>query len=76
MSYAILSLVILVILIFIQRKIVRGGLAGLEQGGRGRVSLKWGEIADLREAVPDEIKAFVKEINCLKVSAWLRMEAL
>jgi len=63
--YALLSLVILVILILIQRKIVRGGLAPLERGRRDMASLERGEIQELSEAVPDEIKPFVREINHL-----------
>ncbi len=63
--YALLSLAILVVLIFIQRRIVRGGLAPLERGRRDMTTLEKGEIERLSEAVPSEIKPFVKEINRL-----------
>lgn len=63
--YALFSLAILVVLMFIQRKIVQSGLRPLEKGRHEMTSLKSGEIKQLSEAVPDEIKPFVKEINRL-----------
>jgi len=63
--YALFSFLILIVLIVIQRKIVRSGLAPLEKGRREMAALKSGEIKELSEAVPDEIKPFVKEINRL-----------
>lgn len=63
--YALLSMVILIILIFIQRRIVRGALAPLERGRRDMALLERGKIQTLSEAVPNEIKPFVKEINAL-----------
>lgn len=63
--YALLSMVILILLIFMQRKIVRGGLAPLAQGRQDMDALERGEIKHLSETVPDEVKPFVKEINRL-----------
>lgn len=63
--YALFSFGILIVLIFVQKKIVRSGLKPLEKGRREMSSLKSGEIKQLSEAVPDEIKPFVKEINRL-----------
>ncbi len=63
--YALLSCGILIVLIFIQRKIVHGSFQPLEKGRQEVSALERGEIKQLSEAVPNEIKPFVKEINRL-----------
>ncbi len=73
LRYAALSLAILTILVFVQRKIVHSGLAPLERGRRDMALLERGEIAQLSEAVPDEVKPFVKEINRLIEGMSLRL---
>jgi len=72
--YALLSLAILVLLVFLQRKIVRGGLAPLEKSRRDMASLEKGEIGQLSEGVPSEIQPFVKEINRLILGMQARLK--
>ncbi len=63
--YGIVSLTILLILIMIQRLIVRAGLAPLEKVRRDITALERGEIRQLREDVPGEIRPLIREINRL-----------
>ena len=65
LRYGLVSLAILVILIIIQRIIVGAGLAPLDRVRRDIASLERGEIAQLREDVPGEIRPFIAEINRL-----------
>ncbi len=65
LRYGLVSLAILVILIIIQRIIVGAGLAPLGRVRRDIASLERGEITQLREDVPGEIRPFIAEINRL-----------
>ncbi|MCC7201835.1 MAG: sensor histidine kinase [Nitrospirae bacterium] len=65
LRYALVSASILVFLILIQRLIVRAGLAPLEKVREDISSLERGEITQLREDVPGEMRPFINEINRL-----------
>lgn len=63
--YGLLSLAVLGILIFAQRRMIVAGLAPLEKVRREVLSLERGEIDRLREDVPDEVQPLIREINRL-----------
>lgn len=63
--YGLLSLGILVVLILAQRTIVSVSLSPLQRARRDVLSLEEGEIEQLPEDVPSEVKPFIREINRL-----------
>lgn len=63
--YGLASLVILIVLIVLQQKIVSLGMTPIEKARRDISSLERGEIKNLEEDVPTELKPFIQEINRL-----------
>lgn len=64
-GYGLASLIILAIVLMIQRLIVGAGLAPLQKVRRDITSLEKGEISQLTEDVPGEIRPLITEINKL-----------
>lgn len=63
--YGLVSLGVVALLIFIQRRLVAAGLSPLERARGEILSLERGEIDHLREEVPSEVQPFIREINRL-----------
>ena len=63
--YGLVSLGVVALLIFIQRRLVAAGLSPHERVHGEIHSLERGEIDHLREEVPSEVQPFIREINRL-----------
>jgi len=72
--YGLVSLAALVLLILIQRWIVRTSLLPLERVRRDMARLERGEIAQLDSRVPAEVRPLVQEINRMMVIAAQRLQ--
>lgn len=72
--YGGVSITILGILIFAQRRLIVAGLAPLETVRREVLSLERGEIGRLREEVPGEVKPLIREINRLLEAMQQRLQ--
>ena len=65
LRYGLVSLAVLILLIVIQRWIVAAGLRPLQKARDDVSALERGEMKQLREEAPDEVKPFLHEINRL-----------
>lgn len=72
--YGLVSLAVLGLLILIQRRLVAAGLAPMETVRREILSLERGEISQLREEVPTELRPFIREINRLLEATRQRLQ--
>jgi signal transduction histidine kinase len=72
--YGLVSLAVLAILIFTQRRIVAAGLSPLQKAGEDVAALERGEIRQLREDVPEEVRPLIREINRLLDSLSRRLK--
>src|SRR5690606_19037863 len=72
--YGLVSLAALVLRVLVQRWIVRSGLSPLERVRRDMVRLERGEIAQLDDRVPAEVRPLVREINRMMVIAAQRLQ--
>jgi len=72
--YALLSLVVMVLVILLQAGIAKRSLRPLGLVIDDMKRLEVGEIAELREDVPDEVRPLVKEFNNLLQLMRLRLE--
>ena len=63
--FAALSLVVLLVLLFIQHYIVRRSFVPLEQIQQDIKNLQQGGVGELTEAVPAEVRPLVREVNHL-----------
>ncbi|MCW9023319.1 MAG: sensor histidine kinase [Gammaproteobacteria bacterium] len=69
-----LTVIFLFIILYIQRRIVRGSFAPLRQLGHEIEQLERGDIDQLTEAVPLEVKPLVVEVNRLLMVMACRLE--
>lgn len=74
LRYAIFSLVALVLLLLLQRAILRRGLAPLATTGQELSELERGERAQLSDSVPREVRPLVAQINRLLTTLQQRLQ--
>lgn len=72
--YVLFGFAALVVLLFLQRQILRRGLAPLVSTRNELLELERGERRELREAVPDEVLPLVRQINRLLASLQQRLQ--
>jgi signal transduction histidine kinase len=65
LQYALLSLVALLLVLAVQRRLVMTSLKPLDGVHDDVAALERGEVASLRETVPDEVRPLVQEFNRL-----------
>lgn len=73
-AYALLSLLVLFILMWLQRRTVRSGLRTLDITHESVRQLEQGKIKQLDESVPEEVRPLVIEVNRLLQVMNLRLE--
>lgn len=74
LRYALFGLAALALLLFLQRYILRRGLAPLASTRAELLELERGERRQLREEVPDEVRPLVRQINRLLASLQQRLQ--
>ncbi|MBI5462182.1 MAG: ATP-binding protein [Gammaproteobacteria bacterium] len=72
--YALFGIVALVLLLLLQRAILRRGLAPLSTAAQELVELERGERTQLRDSVPREVQPLVRQINRLLATLHQRLQ--